>query len=309
MPPLRSRAGGAPLPLPLRPAERDHGDRPEGAGRTLRGVRSRDDDEAPPRQHPQVAARRAEALSPGELAAREGLRPLDYGEAPQIGIGGDTGAGKTTLELYLIELYLRLCPGLVVVIDDKDPHRTPFRGQLRRDISHLRAEPLDPAGPRVLVIRGDVLNGRRADREAVAGYCKDVAIRGRAVAMFNDEAFPRTVAVNRQWRKGVEWLPLGFTHGRKMGGGWMNVWGAQIATKAPDEPFDESGTIYQFKTAGDPLDLLEEKEYLRGDRRLKDVIRNLHAMDSAPHLRGDFVMLRRGRDWDGHVYKLSRRSR
>ncbi len=291
--------------MPLRAADGQDSDGKTDKGRPLLGVRSRAANEAPPRQRPQLA----QALSPGEIAAREALRPLDYGEAPQIGIGGDTGAGKTTLELYLIELYLRLSPGLVVVVDDKDPHRSPFKGQFRRDIGHLRAEPLDPNGPRVLVIRGDLLNGRRADREAVAAYCKDVAIRGRAVAMFNDEAFPRTVCVNRQWRKGVEWLPLGFTHGRKMGGGWTNVWGAQIATKAPDEPFDESGTILQFKTAGDPLDLLEEKEYLRAadTKKLRDVIRNLHAMDSAPHLRGDFVALRRGREWDGRVYKLSRR--
>ncbi len=250
-----------------------------------------------------------EELAPGELAAREALRPLDYGEAPQIGIGGDTGAGKTTLELYLVELYLRLCPGLVVVVDDKDPHRTPFRGQMRRDVTHLRAAPLDPNGPRVVIFRGDVMNGKRADREAAAGYCKDVAVRGRAVLFVNDEAFPRAVVVNRQWRKGVEWLPLGFTHGRKMGGGFGNVWGAQRSVDAPAEPFDESHVILQFKTVGDPLRMLREKDYLRGDPALADIISSLHAMESPPNERGDFVMLRRGIPWDGRVYRLSKRSR
>lgn len=233
------------------------------------------------------------------------MRPLDYGEAPQIGIGGDTGAGKTTLELYLIQLYLRLSPGLVVVIDDKDPAKTKFKGQMRRDIAHLRAEPLDPSGPRVLVVRGDLLRGVKANREEVARYCHSVAVRGRAVLLVNDEAFPKEIAKNRQWRKGVDFMPLGFTHGRSMGGGWANIWGNQRTIEAPPEPLDESTTILQFKTVGDPVRLLKEKQFLRGDPSLPDVIASLHAMESPPHMRGDFVRLVRGVPWDGRVYRIT----
>lgn len=268
-------------------------------------MRSSAQEQAPPRQGRSVPT--AQPIHPGELAAREALRPLDWGEAPQIGIGGDTGAGKTTVELYLVELYLRLSPGLVVVIDDKAV--TKFKGQTRRDIPHLRAEPLDPSGPRVLIIRGDVTRGVRADREAVARYCHGVAVRGRAVLLVNDEAFPKAVAKNRQWRKGVEYLPLGFTHGRQLGGGWANIWGNQLTIEAPAEPLNESTTILQFKTDGDPIRLLKEKQFLRGDPRLPDVIRSLHAMESPPHMRGDFVRLVRGVPWDGRVYRITLRKR
>ncbi len=249
------------------------------------------------------------ATSPGEEAIAAALRPLDYGEACQVGIGGDTGAGKTTWAVAFVEAYLRKSPGLVVVVDDKDPAHTPYRGQSRRDLSHLRAEPLDPNGPRVLILRGDVLRGQLADREAAAGYCRDCAIRGLPVLLVNDEAFPKTVAKNRQWRKGIEWLPLGFTHGRKLGAGWSNLWGTQRAIDAPAEPFDQSHCIAEFKTVGDPIRLLREKDYLRGDRKLAQVIESLHAQDAAPELRGDHVLLRRGAEWDGRVYRLEKRKR
>lgn len=249
------------------------------------------------------------AYAPGEEACEIALRPLDYGEAAQVGIGGDTGAGKTTIAVYLAELFQKKTPGLVVVVDDKDPARTPYRGQQRRDLAELRARPLDPSGPRVLVIRGDIMRGVKADREAVAGYCRDIAVRGVPVLYLNDEAFPKEIAKNRTWRKGVDLMPLGFTHGRKLGAGWSNVWGTQRAIDAPPEPFDESHCILQFKTVGDPIRLLDEKDYLRGDPKLKNVITSLHAQGSPPELRGDFVLLRRGEDWDGRVYRLSKPAR
>ena len=250
-----------------------------------------------------------QAYAPGEEAIAIALRPLEYGEACQVGIGGDTGAGKTTIAVRFVDEWLKRSPGLVVVVDDKDPSRSPYKGQMRRDLAHLRAEPLDPRGPRVLILRGDVLRGQLADREAAAGYCRDCAVRGLPVLFVNDEAFPKSVAKNRQWRKGVEMLPLGFTHGRKMGAGWSNLWGAQRAIDAPAEPFDESHCLLQFKTVGDPIRLLREKDYLRGERRLPEIIAGLHAQGAPPELRGDFVLLQRGEDNDGRVYRLEKPAR
>src|SRR3954468_13035650 len=120
----------------------------------------------PPRpQQTPVAPPRA--YTAGAEAVDELLAPLKWGEAPQIGIVGDTGAGKTTLLRALVEAYVRRSPGWALVIDDKE-RQARYAGQERRDVADLRARPVDPEGPRVLVFRGDVGAGVDADPEEVA---------------------------------------------------------------------------------------------------------------------------------------------
>src|SRR3954463_3732673 len=81
------------------------------------------------------------ALRPGDEAAAEVLAQLDYGEAPHVGLLGDTGTGKTTAMQYLIALYLQRCPGSVFIVDDKEL-RARFVGQERRDRADLRDRPI-----------------------------------------------------------------------------------------------------------------------------------------------------------------------
>ena len=44
----------------------------------------------------------APALSPGEEAAAEAFGQLDFGEAPFVGLIGDTGTGKTYAAEYFV---------------------------------------------------------------------------------------------------------------------------------------------------------------------------------------------------------------
>jgi len=75
----------------------------------------------------------APARRPGAEAVEEALAQLDYGEAPQIGVLGDTGCGKSTLIEELLPAYLKRSPGSVLIVDDKEL-TTRFKGQQRRDV-------------------------------------------------------------------------------------------------------------------------------------------------------------------------------
>jgi hypothetical protein len=251
-------------------------------------------------QVPQAAGRQ---ITAGELAAQEVLRPLTYGEAPQIGILGDTGTGKTTAMVELVRLYLRMSPGFVLVVDDKE-RRARFEGQERKDVADLSERPLDVEGSRVIVFRGDPVAGVDANAEEVAALAWRRAARGRASLIVNDEliAGREQLVKNRQWRKGVTFIPRSFTKGRVVGVG--DVWGAQSPQDVPLEPFEQSNAILCFKLGGLGLEKLRERNYLEGGAEA--VIPTLHGMEVEPELRGDFVLLRRGQPWDGRVYKFTK---
>lgn len=243
----------------------------------------------------------ARALWPGEDAADELLRPLSYGEAPQFGILGDTGTGKTTLARYVVELYLRRSPGMVLVVDDKE-RRARYVGQERRDVEDLHLHPFDPEGPRVIIFRGDVAAGVDADPEEVAELAWRRAARGRATLIMHDElvAGREEIVKNRQWRKGITFIPRSFTKGRAAG--VADGWGAQSPQEVPVQPFEQSNKIACFKLAGLGLERLRERDYLTGGAEL--VIPKLHGMEVPPAERGDFVLLSRGQPFDGKIYKL-----
>jgi len=242
----------------------------------------------------------ATTRAPGEEAARAALEPLKWGEAPQVIVAGDTGTGKTTLLLQMVPIVLEMCPSaLVVVIDDKGP-RTRYVGQERVNVAHLRTQKLDPKGPHVVIFRGDVLKRISAGREDCYRYAWDVAVRGRRTIVFCDETKHREVFINRQWRKGVECMPFAFSKGREVGLG--NVSGLQGHDDLPDEPIDNCTTVLHFKADGDGLAKLKTNKLLRGG--VEPVIPSLHGMEVEPRMRGDFVRLVRGRDWDRKIYKF-----
>lgn len=241
---------------------------------------------------------------PGEEAAAEALAQLDYGEAPQIGIIGDTGTGKTTATAYLIDLYLRKSPGSVLVVDDKEM-RPRFAGQPRRDVAELRANPIDWQQGRVVVFRGEPSRGVRVDLEEIAELAWARAAIGRQTLCVFDEliAGREELTKNTQWRKGVTWVPRNFAMGRSPG--VADIWGAQDPVDVPNVVFNQSSAIFTFRLAGTGLQKLRERNYLVGGD-VDEVIQGLPGPPMPPDQRGPFVMLRRGLPWNGKIYKFTR---
>jgi len=256
---------------------------------------------ARPQQAP-VAVAAAGAIRPGDEAAAEILAQLDYNEAPQVGIIGDTGCGKSTAVERLIAKYLQRSPGSVLVVDDKEL-TTRFAGQLRRDVEDLRDHPIDWQAGRVVVFRGDVGRGQRANLEEVAELSWARAARGRKTLCVWDEliAGREDLVKNGQWRKGVTWLPRNFTMGRSPG--IANIWGAQLPQDVPREVFDCSSAIICFRQAGLGLQRLKERDYLAGGA--DQAVPLLPGPPVRPADRGVFVVLRRGQPWDGKRYKFN----
>jgi energy-coupling factor transporter ATP-binding protein EcfA2 len=248
----------------------------------------------------------APAHRPGAEAVEEALAQLDYGEAPQIGVLGDTGCGKTTLILELVQAYLRRSPGSVLVIDDKELS-TRFEGQQRRDVDDLRAHPIDWQLGRTVVFRGDVARGARVDLEEVAALAWARVGKARKTLVVYDEliAGREELCKNSQWRAGVTYVPRSFTMGRSPG--VADIWGAQAPQDVPNEVFNQSSAIFTFRLAGTGLQRLKERDYLAGGAG--DVIPRLAGPPRPPAERGEFVLLRRGQPWNGHVYKFQKRGR
>jgi hypothetical protein len=252
------------------------------------------------------AKRPGPPYAPGEEAAAIALAQLDYGEAPQIGLLGDTGTGKTTAAVELLKLYLKKSPGSIFVIDDKGL-RARYEGQERRDVADLRTNPIDGSIGRVTVFRGDPRRAELVDVESVAEVAWVRAGRARKTLLMVDEMISgrEELSKNNQWRKGVTWYPRGFTGGREPGVG--NIWGAQSPQLVPIEPFEESSLILCFRMSGMGLAKLKERGYLEGGAG--DVIPLLHGPpDDPPASRGDFLLLRGGRPWDGKIYRFERRA-
>ena len=252
--------------------------------------------------HPkQAAVAVAPTHRPGEEAAAEALAQLDYGEAPQIGLLGDTGTGKTTAAKSLIELYLEKSPGSVLIVDDKEMQPR-FDGQLRRDVEDLRAQPVEYSQGRVIVFRGEPGRGVRVDLEEVAELAWARAQRGRKTLCVFDEliAGREELTKNTQWRRGVTWVPRNFTMGRSPGIG--DLWGAQSPQLVPIDPFEQSSAILCFRLAGMGLARLKERDYLLGGAG--EVIPKLTGPPLPPAQRGEFVLLRRGQPWNGKIYKF-----
>lgn len=240
-------------------------------------------------------------FTPGDEAAAEALASLDYGEAPQVGILGDTGTGKTEAARRLIDLYLRKSQGWALVVDDKEL-RPRYDGQLRRDVEDLVAHPVDPRGRRVVVFRGEPSAGVAADPEEVAELAWKRAARRRPSLIVHDElvAGRADFIKSRQWRKGIVYMPKSFTLGRSPGVG--DLWAAQSPQEVPIDPFEQSHCILCFRLAGLGLETLRARNYLNGGAEL--VIPQLHGPPLPPQQRGDFVLLRRGQPWNGKIYKF-----
>lgn len=243
----------------------------------------------------------AQSLRPGAEAADAVLAQLDHGEAPIVGLLGDTGTGKTTALQELVKRYLQKSSGSVFIVDDKEL-RARFAGQERRDVKDLRDHPIDPQLGRVIVFRGDPARGVKADPEEIAALAWKRVARGRKTLLVIDEliAGREDISKNTQWRKGIEFLPKSFTAGRAVG--VATLWGAQSPQDVPKDPFEQSNGILCFRMAGMGLAKLKERDYLAGGAAER--IPKLHGPPQPPAERGDFALLMRGQEWDGNIYKF-----
>ena len=202
----------------------------------------------------------------------------------------------------IVRAYLVKSPGVVLVVDDKE--RAPrYEGQCRRDRADLEANPIPAGYPlRTIVFRGDMHNAIDADAEDVAALAWDFARLGRPTLVVHDELNRPELAKNMQFRSGIKWVPASFAKGRAVGVG--NLWGSQSPQDAPIAVFEQTTAILCFKLDGMGLAKLKQRGYLDGSD-VENVIRSLHAMDSPPDQRGDFVILQRGQRWTGKVYKFA----
>jgi hypothetical protein len=258
----------------------------------------------------------APPASDGELAASEAWAPLSFGEGPRVGILGDSGCGKTEAARRLIAGYRRRCPGVVLIVDDKEA-RPQYEGQMRRDRAELEKSPPDPSQPAVIVFRGSRfdLQAGEVDPEEIAGIQFSLAQKGIPSLVVYDEL--DKAANHGMWKRGdastVRWA---FIKGRSSKA--ASLWGTQETQAVPREAFNQSSAILCFRMTGAPLRLLAERGYLEdapkwtpeGELRplkstkVADVIRGLPGDELPPQQRGYFVLLRRGRPWDGRVYRF-----
>ncbi len=232
----------------------------------------------------------------GELAAAKAFASLDYGEGPRIGCLGDSRCGKTEACRRLIAHYLRRSPGAVFVIDNK-PGRN-FVGQERRDPQDLIDRVPDPE-PRVIVFKGATFATQGVDPEEIARLQWSFAQRRRPSLVCYDEL--GAAATAGQWKAGPRSM-IGWAFGKGGGVGAGSLWGDQETEAVPREPFNQSTHILCFRLSGNPLRLLKQRNYCEGG--VDQVIPRLPGTELPPAERGYFVLLERGRPWDGHVYRF-----
>jgi len=276
------------VPIPEVP---EAGGWPEGAVRLAQTApRSRT---APPAPAP-LRAR------PGEEAAAIALASLRFGEAPRIGFLGDSGCGKTEAVKRFVAAYLAACKrGVALIVDDAKP-QPQYPGQLRRDPADLERRPPE-AEPRIIVFRGAGVFGKQSlDPEEIARLQWTLAQRGRESVVVYDEL--DRAADNGQWKAGKE-SQIKWALGKGRSAGAASFWGTQETQAVPAEAFNQSTAILAFRMTGNPVRLLKDRNYLEPRGTVENVIPRLPGDDIPKSQRGYFVLLLRGRPWNGRVYR------
>lgn len=241
------------------------------------------------------------AAEDATVVAAEAFAPVAYREGPRIGVLGDSRCGKTKAQQKLIEEYLRRSPGPVIVADTKEA-QPQFSGQYRRDKADVKARPPDPNGPRVTVLRGDRFNvGEQLDPEEVAEIQFDLAHRHHMPSLGVYDELDLACEAG-QFKKRPSTIKWAF----KQGGSNQvaSLWGTQETQDVPPQIFNQSSMILAFRLQGAPLRLLKERGYLEPRNTVERVIPTLPGDELPPAERGYFVALRRGRQWDGKIWRF-----
>lgn len=220
---------------------------------------------------------------------------MSFGEAPCVGLIGDRGAGKSRAMRALITGWLARDPGVVLALDKGGA--SGFEGQRRVSLSDLRLHPMAPS-PRVVVFTGDLSACLDPEAEAVARFAWRLRASRTNSVVAVDEL--KWIARNGWWRKDVKWLPQTCSEGRKHHVGIF--WASQCPQDAPREAFAECDPLVTFRLAGNELERLDERGYLRGIPG--GTIEDLPGDTAPPSERGRCLLLRRGRPWDGRFYRF-----
>jgi hypothetical protein len=237
----------------------------------------------------------------GEIATAEAWGPLEHGEGPRVGVLGDSRCGKTEAQRRLITGYLKRSPGYVYVIDTKEA-LPQFEGQCRRDREDVQKNPPDPEGPRPIIFRGDRTDrSGEVDPETIADMQWAHAQKREPCLVVYDEL---DLACNHgQWRRGDKRSTILWAFRRGGSSGAASLWGTQETQEVPAAAFNQSSVLLVFRMTGAPLRLLGERQYLEPRGSVEKVIPTLPGDELPPAQRGYFVMLRRGRPWDGKTYR------
>jgi hypothetical protein len=221
------------------------------------------------------------------------------GEAPRIGLVGNTGGGKTEIAKHVVRGYVATSPGAALIIDAKAERRyDDLPGAVVRDsIAHLAAD--WPRGARIIILRPRIFEGSDADPEAVAAFQWRWAGRRWPSLVVNDELVPHAADYG-QWRRGSRMLKRAFVQGRSHG--LAQLWCTTNLQGAPTDAADQSSVIFVLQTAGAGLNLLHDRHYLIG---VPDgLIPSLAGFPLPPEQRGEFLALRSGLPWNGKIYKF-----
>lgn len=213
----------------------------------------------------------------------------------RVGLLGDTGTGKTHAALRIVDEYLRRSPGVALVADSKGEGR--FRGQCWATVGEVATRPPAPE-PRTWVFSGDPAAGVDLDVDEVAAFAWRLSARRVPSLIVADEL--EAAAIAGQWRRGVQWLPRAFTQGRSHR--ISVLWGCQSPQGVPLSAFEQSDEIWCWKLAGLGARCLRERGYLEGLDA--STLAGLPGVEAPPAERGAFVVLRRGRPWDGRICRL-----
>jgi hypothetical protein len=240
-----------------------------------------------------VSAPAAGKVAPGHLAAQIAFAALEAGEGARVGLLGDPGSGKSYAARQLIRYYLSRSRGIVAVADSKGEGGWP--GQVYTSTADL-AERGGLTG-RELVFAPDPF-GDPLELEAIAEWqWKLAARRCRSLVVWDELS---DACGDGEWLDGATHLPRGFTHGRRVG--ISALWGAQFAQLLPREPYETSACLLVWRQAGNALAILRRRGYT--DPASEAAIRALPGDSVRPELRGAFVLLVRGRPWDGRTYRF-----
>jgi len=248
--------------------------------------------EAPRGQRLRVSPQGTQAFTAGTVAAKECFASLASGEGVRIGLLGDTGSGKSYAAHLLTGHYLAACRGLVAVADSKGDGGWP--GDVRESVSALADDP--PTGREIVFIPDPF--GEPLDLESVARWQWALAARRCRSLVVYDEISDG--CAEGEWLRGSRDLPRVFTHGRRVG--ISAIWGAQFAQQVPREPYECSSCLLVWRQAGNALAILRRRGYT--DPRSEAAILALPGDAVPPEQRGAFVLLRRGRPWDGRTYRF-----
>lgn len=267
--------------------------RPEGS---MPGVRRVLPGEPRRQEEDQLPARPARALISGRRAAATCWSGLATGEGVRIGLLGDPGSGKTWAARALIDEYLSRSRGIVAVADSKGEGGEWFVGGdpgVFRDVAELGARAV---ADRRIVFTPDPF-GEPLSLESVARWQWSVARRRCRSLVVYDEISDG--CEDGEFLDGQA-MRRAFTHGRRVG--ISVVWGAQYAQLVPRAAWECSSHVLVWRQAGNALAILKRRGYLEGG--VERVILGLPGDLPPPRERGAFVLLRRGRPWDGAVYRF-----